>query len=79
MPSSFCQVSSDQQHIIALHAYGTIASYHNHKGWVVPDSARCNGVGHWLSNPILGESQQKTVSTWTDLVSPPPLYFMTSP
>ena len=30
------------------------------RGGVIPDSARCNGVGHWLFIPCLGEGQQKT-------------------
>ena len=49
-------------------------------GGVIPDSARCNGVGTGFFIPCLGEGQQKTVSTETDFAPPPPpMYFMTSP
>ena len=68
-------------HIIAKHAYGTNASYHNHKGWVVPDSARCNGVGHWIFHPFFrgGSTKNRLHLNRLPPPPPPPLYFMTSP
>ena len=56
------------QHTCGMNAFTTIT---RGGGGVVPDSARCNGVGHWFFIPCLGEGQQKTVSTETNFAGPP--------
>ena len=52
--------------------------------WAVPDSARCNGVGHWLFHPYFRGGSTKNRLHLTRFCRPnppppPPSYSMTSP
>ena len=53
----------------------TNASYHNHKGWVVPDSARCNGEGHWLFHPFFRGGSTKNHLHLNRFCRPPPVLY----